>query len=46
MLIGMDEIFLTNSLVGIIKVNRIDNFNFNKNKFIDIISDKYKSEIL
>lgn len=46
MLIGMDEIFITNSLVGIIKVNRIDNFNFDKNKFIDIISDKYKSKIL
>lgn len=43
---NMDEVFLTNSLVGIIRVNRIDNFNFDKDKFIDIISDKYKSEIL
>lgn len=43
---SMDEIFITNSLVGIMKVNKIDNFNFYKNQITTIISDKYKSEIL
>ncbi|MBD7909922.1 MULTISPECIES: aminotransferase class IV [Clostridium] len=36
-----DEVFITNSLMGIMKVNKIDRFIYNKETFISAIKDKY-----
>lgn len=40
-ILNADEVFLTNSVVGIIKVSSINNIEFNSNVVIDKISKKY-----
>lgn len=36
-----DEVFLTNSLLGVMKVVNIDDASFSSNKIIEVVSDKY-----
>ena len=42
----MDEVFLTNSLIGIMKVNFIEDIEFNKEDVTNIISNKYREYLL
>ncbi len=41
-----DEVFLSNSLFGIMSVNKIENYNFKNRKISKMIFEKYKKEIL
>lgn len=42
----MDEVFITNSLMGIMRVNRIDNIVYKENKKTKDIMKKYKGYVL
>lgn len=42
----MDEVFITNSLMGIMRVNRIDNIVYEENKRTKDIMKKYQSYVL
>lgn len=43
---NMDEVFLTNSLIGIMKVKFIEDIRFNKEDVTNIISNKYREDLL
>lgn len=44
-LINSDGIFVTNSLMGIMKVNRLENLDFDENKFIESIRAEYENSL-
>lgn len=44
-LINSDGIFVTNSLMGIMKVNRLENLDFDENKFIENIRAEYENSL-
>ena len=43
---SMDEVFVTNSLLGIMKVKSIEDLQFNKNVITKSIRDRYKKYIV